>query len=61
MGERQQVAEQENIIEFGEPLPEGVEDLRPWFIAVYDLPESLDWPIFWGNDNPVELDVGCGR
>ena len=47
--------------EFNEPLPDGVEDLRPWFIAIHDLTETLDWGRFWGNDNPVQLDVGCGR
>ena len=55
------VTQQEQPIEFKEPLPEGVQDLRPWFIAVYDLPERIDWSAFWGNDNPIELDVGCGR
>ena len=48
-------------ISFDKPLPEGVTDLRPWFIAVHDLPEEIQWSEFWGNDQPVELDVGCGR
>jgi tRNA (guanine-N7-)-methyltransferase len=42
-------------------LPEGVEDLRPWFTAIHEFTEVLDWQEFWGNDNPVELDVGAGR
>lgn len=37
------------------------EDLAPWFLTLPDLGNSLDWPTFFGNDQPVELDVGCGR
>lgn len=44
-----------------EPLPEGVLDLRPWFLGLYDISGVIDWPTFWENDNPVELDIGCGR
>lgn len=43
-----------------------VEDLRPWFIATRDLEQELggaqlDWGTYFGNANPVELDVGSGR
>lgn len=48
-------------ISFDQPLPDGVTDLRPWFIAIHDLPDEIPWSEFWGNDQPVELDVGCGR
>ncbi|MDA0587864.1 MAG: tRNA (guanosine(46)-N7)-methyltransferase TrmB [Planctomycetota bacterium] len=48
-------------LHFTEPLPEGVADLRPWFIAIHDLPDEIHWGEFWGNDQPVQLDVGCGR
>lgn len=41
-------------------LPPG-EDLRPWFQTVADLPLPFCWQEFFGNDNPVEIDVGCGR
>ncbi|MFP6762812.1 MAG: tRNA (guanosine(46)-N7)-methyltransferase TrmB [Planctomycetaceae bacterium] len=44
-----------------QPLPDGVADLRPWFIASHDLPQQIEWGTFWTNDRPVELDVGCGR
>jgi len=44
-----------------QPLPEGVVDLRPWFLAIHDLPRTIEWKTFWANDHPVELDVGCGR
>ncbi|QDT33416.1 tRNA (guanosine(46)-N7)-methyltransferase TrmB [Thalassoglobus polymorphus] len=40
-------------------------NLKPFFLAMDDLFEEydgkLDWPTFFGNDNPVEIDVGCGR
>jgi len=41
------------------------EDLRPWFEPIVELVEShpawLDWGQYFGNSQPVELDVGCGR
>lgn len=41
------------------------EDLRPWFLALSDVDAdfgaALDWPEFFGNENPVEIDVGSGR
>lgn len=43
------------------PLPDGVPDLRPWFIALSSVQCVIDWSEFWGNDKPVELDIGCGR
>jgi tRNA (guanine-N7-)-methyltransferase len=40
-------------------------DLKPYFLTVEDVVEEyggrLDWPEFFGNDQPVEIDVGCGR
>jgi tRNA (guanine-N7-)-methyltransferase len=36
-------------------------DLKPFFLTLDDLGEGLDWQAFFGNENPVELDVGCGR
>lgn len=36
-------------------------DLKPWFQVIDDLPEKMVWSDFFGNDNPVELDIGCGR
>ena len=36
-------------------------DLRPWFQTLDDLDGPIDWRRLFGNDNPVELDVGCGR
>ena len=41
------------------PLPS--EDLKPWFLTLNDLGGHLDWNDLFGNDQPVELDVGCGR
>ncbi len=40
-------------------------NLKPFFLALDDIVEEydgkLDWPTLFGNDNPVEIDVGCGR
>lgn len=40
-------------------------DLKPYFLTLADLEaqgcEVLEWPVFFGNENPVELDIGCGR
>ncbi|MBW3539650.1 MAG: tRNA (guanosine(46)-N7)-methyltransferase TrmB [Planctomycetes bacterium] len=36
-------------------------DLRPWFLTLGDLDGPLDWRQFFGNSNPVEIDVGSGR
>lgn len=36
-------------------------DLFPFFRTVDDVAETVDWAEFFGNDNPVELDIGCGR
>jgi len=36
-------------------------DLKPYFLTLADCDGPLDWSSFFGNDNPVELDVGSGR
>ena len=40
-------------------------DLKPYFLVLDDVDSDfggqLDWPKFFGNDRPVEIDVGCGR
>ena len=41
--------------------PPPTEDLAPWFLTRDDLDGALDWSEFYGNDHPVELDIGCGR
>lgn len=47
-------------------MPEVV-DLRPYFLCFDDVLSYvaadglLDWAKLFGNANPVELDVGCGR
>ena len=38
-----------------------VKPLKPWFQTLKDLDDHLNWGEFFGNDNPVELDIGCGR
>ncbi|MFK7821843.1 MAG: tRNA (guanosine(46)-N7)-methyltransferase TrmB [Planctomycetaceae bacterium] len=42
-------------------MPDPPQDLKPWFRVLEDLPEKVVWSEFFGNDNPVELDIGCGR
>ena len=41
--------------------PPPTEDLAPWFLTLADLQGEIDWHEFFGNEHPVELDVGGGR
>lgn len=36
-------------------------DLRPYFLTLDDLEGTVDWREVFGNDHPVEIDVGSGR
>lgn len=36
-------------------------DLFPYFMTLDDLDGPIDWVRLFGNDHPVEIDVGCGR
>lgn len=36
-------------------------DLNPYFLTLKDLDGTVDWREVFGNDHPVEVDVGCGR
>ncbi|QDT99826.1 tRNA (guanosine(46)-N7)-methyltransferase TrmB [Gimesia aquarii] len=36
-------------------------DLKPYFQTLEDLEGPFNWSDFFGNDNPVVLDVGTGR
>lgn len=38
-----------------------VKPLRPYFHVIEDVGDKLEWNEFFGNNNPVELDIGCGR
>ena len=38
-----------------------IKSLKPYFQVIEDLPNFVSWSEFFGNDNPVELDIGCGR
>lgn len=38
-----------------------VKPLKPWFQTIEDVGGALNWSEFFGNDNPVQLDIGCGR
>ncbi|MEO1995326.1 MAG: tRNA (guanosine(46)-N7)-methyltransferase TrmB [Planctomycetaceae bacterium] len=37
------------------------EDLSPYFVTVDDFEQPIDWKHYFDNDNPIELDIGCGR
>ncbi len=36
-------------------------DQFPWIRRGYEIDSVIDWTEFFGNDQPVELDIGCGR
>lgn len=36
-------------------------ELRPWFLTLHDLDGVVDFAKFFENEQPVELDIGCGR
>lgn len=38
-----------------------IKSLKPYFQVIEDVGDHIDWSEFFGNDNPVELDIGCGR
>jgi tRNA (guanine-N7-)-methyltransferase len=38
-----------------------LEELAPYLLEVPRPPAPLDWPALFGNDGPVELEVGCGK
>lgn len=46
-------------------LPHTPVNLKPYFWTTDDIDQelggTLNWSEFFGNDNPVEIDVGCGR
>ncbi len=37
------------------------EELAPYLLEVPDPPKPLDWSALFGNDRPVELEVGFGK
>lgn len=36
-------------------------DLSPWFRPLEEVDSPITWSEFFGNDSPVEVDVGSGR
>ena len=38
-----------------------VKPLKPWFQTIEDVGESINWSEFFSIDQPVQLDIGCGR
>jgi len=43
------------------PSQPPIENLKPFFLTYDDFDCTIDWVDFFGNDNPVELDIGSGR
>ncbi len=41
--------------------PQPTDNLKPYFLTYQDLSGPIDWIEFFGNENRVEIDVGCGR
>src|SRR5439155_7287967 len=37
------------------------EELAPYLLAAPDPPAPIDWAALFGNDRPVELEVGFGK
>ena len=42
-------------------MPAPTVDLHPYFTPLSEIEGVIDWTSFFGNDHPVELDIGCGR
>jgi tRNA (guanine-N7-)-methyltransferase len=38
-----------------------LEQLAPYLLALPQAPEPLDWRVVFGNDRPVEIEVGFGK
>ena len=38
-----------------------LEALGPYLLPLPDPPAPIDWPALFGNDHPVELEVGFGK
>ena len=38
-----------------------IKPIKPWFSVIEDIGDHLCWSEFFGNDHPVEVDIGCGR
>ena len=38
-----------------------LENLEPYLLSLPDPPAPIDWPALFGNNHPVELEVGFGK
>ncbi len=38
-----------------------IKPIKPWFQTIEDVGDRLEWSTFFPIDQPVELDIGCGR
>lgn len=42
-------------------MPHPLVDLHPYFTPLAEIEGPLDWNVVFGQVQPVELDIGCGR
>ena len=38
-----------------------LQELAPYLLTAPDPPRPVSWPEVFGNDHPVEIEVGCGK
>ncbi|MBL8816344.1 MAG: tRNA (guanosine(46)-N7)-methyltransferase TrmB [Planctomyces sp.] len=38
-----------------------IKPIKPWFQTIEDIGPHIDWSTYFGQQAPVELDIGCGR
>jgi len=43
------------------PVRLPLEQLEPYLLTLPETPAPLDWPGIFGNEQPVEIEVGCGK
>lgn len=43
------------------PIKPPPQDLRPYFLTLDDVDGEINFRELFGNDRPIEIDVGCGR
>jgi tRNA (guanine-N7-)-methyltransferase len=43
------------------PVRLPLEQLEPYLLTLPETPVALEWPSIFGNEQPVEIEVGCGK
>ena len=51
----------DSVFQLDRLMPQPAVDLHPFFTALDEIEGIVDWSNIFGNENPVELDIGCGR